>query len=377
MNIRLVDSEAEFDALEEEWNRLADRTSASIFSSFDYVRLAWKHFHKPTDRLLILVLEDETSVVGIAPFYITRYRRRGIPYRTVRFIAAWEGDRPRILAQVSDIQFWARILSFLDAYPPWEALDLAEQPLEMRDGNCGPCLARSGWYWDYAADATSWFVSLQGSWDEFLKGIKTKVRTNWRNRTKRLLALGVERECITDVGEIQKALARFIKLETSGWKHEAGIGVAKDERHQGFYDELLIRLAREGKASIYLMKVANEDVAGAIIFGKGEILYERHIAYKPAYSVYSPGIILRAEILKAHFGGQYKEYDMLGLSNNDAGQRHKSDWATGRRESAHWTGYRVYSRLLPLIIAKRLKISWARTSGREAPRPSRSDAYVE
>jgi CelD/BcsL family acetyltransferase involved in cellulose biosynthesis len=340
MNIRLVDSEAEFDALEEEWNRLADRTSASIFSSFDYVRLAWKHFHKPTDRLLILVLEDETSVVGIAPFYITRYRRRGIPYRTVRFIAAWEGDRPRILAQVSDIQFWARILSFLDAYPPWEALDLAEQPLEMRDGNCGPCLARSGWYWDYAADATSWFVSLQGSWDEFLKGIKTKVRTNWRNRTKRLLALGVERECITDVGEIQKALARFIKLETSGWKHEAGIGVAKDERHQGFYDELLIRLAREGKASIYLMKVA-------------------------------------AEILKAHFGGQYKEYDMLGLSNNDAGQRHKSDWATGRRESAHWTGYRVYSRLLPLIIAKRLKISWARTSGREAPRPSRSDAYVE
>ena len=150
MNIRLVDNEAEFDALEEEWNRLADRTSASIFSSFDYARLAWKHFHKLTDRLFILVFSDESSVVGIAPFCIIRSRKRGIPCRVVRFIAAWEGDRPRILAEAgSEPEIWGRLFRFLENdFTGWEILDLIEQSVDGLPGCGWTFLPRSGWYWE-------------------------------------------------------------------------------------------------------------------------------------------------------------------------------------------------------------------------------------
>ena len=74
MKIRVVDTDSEFDALEESWNRLSDKAAPNFFSSFDYVRTAWKHFRGPNDRLHILVLSEGPSIVGIAPFYIERCR---------------------------------------------------------------------------------------------------------------------------------------------------------------------------------------------------------------------------------------------------------------------------------------------------------------
>ena len=47
----------------------------------------------------------------------------------------------------------------------------------------------------------------------------------------------VERICEPD--RMREGLSRFIAIERQSWKADSGIGVAKDERHIFFYENLL------------------------------------------------------------------------------------------------------------------------------------------
>ena len=117
----------------------------------------------------------------------------------------------------------------------------------------------------------------------------------------------------------------------------------------------LFRLTGKGQATVHFLTSSGEDIAGGICFIQRDVVYFRHTAYSPAYSAYSPGILIQAEILQELFRETYRELDLEGMREDGASPRLKTEWATGRRETVHLTAYRVRSRLLPLVIAKRLK----------------------
>lgn len=358
MKIRVVETERDFDALEAPWERLCEKTPSSFFSSFDYVRTAWKHFHKATDRLFLLVLSDGSSIEGIAPFYIRRCRTRGIPHRVIRFISTWEGDRPRILSSGNEASAWREILDFLEkAYHYWEILELAEQPVEGPDGKGWAILSRPGLSWERMPGGVDYYISLKGSWDQYLSGLSCNTRRNWRKQARRLSALpgGYAFERVTEPSKIHNALLRFVAIEQGGWKAEVKIGVGKDERHLAFYKDLLVHLCGKGQVEICFLKCNDADLAGLIAFAQRDVSYLRHTAYAPAYASYSPGILLHAEIIGGHFGGAFREVDLLAMREDGSSQKHKTAWATGRRETVQWIGYRLRSRILPLVLAKRLK----------------------
>ncbi|MBP1695262.1 MAG: hypothetical protein H6Q41_450 [Deltaproteobacteria bacterium] len=372
MKIRIVDTDSAFDALEEPWNQLSDKAAPNLFSSFDYVRTAWKHFRSPDDRLYILVLSEAESVVGIAPFYIgiERYGRWGLPYRTMRWIATWEGDRPRLLVEGNEEMFWEEILCFLGRErDSCEVVDLVEQPVDGPEGRGWSFLSRFGWYWEKEPDAIDYYISLEGSWDDYLKGLSSETRGQWRRKARRLSFIpgNYAMERISDKRDLQTALDRFVRLERSGWKAEAGIGVGKNKRHLAFYGDLLVRLTGKGQATVHFLTSSGEDVAGWICFIQRDVVYFRHTAYSPAYAAYSPGILIQAEIIQELFRESYRELDLLGMRDDGTEPRHKTGWATGKRETVHLTAYRVASRLLPLVIAKRLKHVLMRRAGKIKP----------
>ena len=369
MEIRVIDTDNEFDALEGMWNQLSDKVAANIFSSFDYIRTAWKHFRSPDDRLYILVLSERESVVGIAPFYIGigRDEKWGIPHRAIRWIAMWGGDRPRLLVEGSEEMFWKEILYFLKRKRhSWEVIDLVEQPVDGPEGRGWSFLSRFGWYWEKSPDSIDYYISLRGSWEDYLKGLSADTRKTWRRKTKRLSStLGnYTVEKISDPRQMRDALVRFVHLEQSGWKAEAGIGIGKDKRHPAFYEDLLFRLAGKGQAWIYFLKVKEEDIGGQICFIQRDTVYSRDTTYSPAHAAHSPGILIQAEIIQELFREKYRELDLLGMREEGPPPMHKTEWSTGRRETVHLTAYRGASRLLPLVVAKRLKRILMRRTGK-------------
>jgi CelD/BcsL family acetyltransferase involved in cellulose biosynthesis len=362
MNIQIVDTEEGFDSLEAAWNDLADRTKASFFSSFDYLRTAWRHFHRKEDRLLILLFAEAETIRAIAPFYITHRPIKGIPSRIIRFIAAWEGDRPQLLNSRGAEETWGALLKFLEKeFTGWDLLDLVEQPAEGPAGSGWSFLPRSGWYWESQPDAMDYYISLGGSWDEFLSSLSPNTRKNWRRQTRRLSTFpgGYNVERIFRPSEVREALIRFIAIEQSGWKAGAKIGVAKDELHQIFYEDLVNHLAEKEQVMFHFLKIDHEDAAGIVSFMRRDVICARHTAYLPAYASYSPGILILVEIMREGFMGPWRELDLLGIEEDGNSSNYKNHWATGTRETIHWAGYRFRSRLLPLIAIKRFKSLFA------------------
>ena len=172
-------------------------------------------------------------------------------------------------------------------------------------------------------------------------------------------------EWISDPGRIREALSRFVALERSGWKASAGIGVARDEVHRGFYEDLLLRMAAKGQALVGLLKSSGEDMACTINFLRQDVIYGRHTTYSPAHVVHAPGILLHAELIRYGFEASYRECDLLSMKGDQV-SKSKAEWAKGRRELVDWTGYRVRGRILPLIAAKWLKRLFAKDAAKSA-----------
>jgi CelD/BcsL family acetyltransferase involved in cellulose biosynthesis len=379
MKIRIVDTDDEFDALEKPWDQLSEKTSPNFFSSFDYVQTAWKHLRGSGDRLYILVLSEGPSIIGIAPFYIERRRRWRIPFRAIKWIGTLEGDRPRLIVMENEEMCWNEIFRFLKRQERrWDILDLVEQPLAGPEGRGWSFLPRSGWYWRKLSDLINYYIPLEGSWEDYLKGLDTNIRHQWNRRKRRLCSNhgGYEVERISDPERIREALSRFVVVEQAGWKGKEGIGVGKDKQTLLFYEDLLVRLAGKGKAFIYFLKSKGETIAGKICFIQQDVVYSRHTTYLPSFAAYSPGILLGAEIIQDLFRGPYRELDLLGSSRFETLPKHKTDWATGRRETVHFTACRVHSRLLPYVVFKRLehilKRGWWRNQEQRDGIPSAS-----
>ena len=358
MKIRIVDTEDGFDGLEAVWSELAERTASSFFSSFDYVQTAWHHFHGREDRLFIFVFSEAGATQAIVPFCIVRRRVRGIPCRTIRFIAAWEGDRPRILSVRNEIEIWRALFRFLEKeFTDWEILDLIEQPTEGPTDSGWSFLPQSGWYWEREPDVVDYYITLEGSWEEYLGGLSLNTRRNWRRQARHLSAApgGYAFERICDPSAVQAALMRFIAIEQSSWKTGRKIGVAKDLRHQRFYEDMVARLAAKQQVIFHFLKIGQSDAAGIFSFMSKDVVYARHTAYLPDYSAYSPGILVLAEIIREGLIKPWREFDLLGMKEDGSSFNYKMHWANGKRKTVHWTGSRLWGRLLPLIAARRFK----------------------
>jgi hypothetical protein len=304
------------------------------------------------------VLSEGPSIIGIAPFYIKRSRRWRIPHRAIKWIATWEGDRPRLLAGENEEMCWKEIFCFLKSQRhSWEVLDLVEQPLHGPEGHGWSFLPRSGWYWEKSPDGIDYYISLEGSWEDYLKRLSSDTRHEWNRRKRRLSSNkgGFAIERVSDPEGIKEGLSRFVAIEHESWKAKAGIGVGKDERTLLFYQDLLVRLAGKGQVFISFLKSGAETVAGKICFIQRDVVYSLHTTYLPSYATYSPGILVQADLIQKLFGGPYRELDMLAMRENGSSPKHKTDWATGRRETVRFTAYRVHSRLLPYVVIKRLE----------------------
>jgi CelD/BcsL family acetyltransferase involved in cellulose biosynthesis len=190
-----------------------------------------------------------------------------------------------------------------------------------------------------------------------LKILDSHTRHEYQRKARRLSSIPggymVERICEPD--RMREGLSRFIAIERQSWKADSAIGVAKDERHILFYENLLNRLAEKGLAIIYILTGGGEDMAANMVFVQKDVVYSRHLSFAQPHKAYSPGILLHAEVFCDYFGSTFREFDMLALREDGPPPRHKTDWCLGRRECVQWTGYRNRSCVRPLIAAKRLK----------------------
>lgn len=357
LEIEVINSEARLDELEHEYLAFQNRCNASIYSSYVFVRTAWRHFHSDRDRLFIIFFRLANQVVAIAPFKIAIERFFFAPLRVMRFISQWgEGDGPSIITSIEQSLIWTQIEKFLsDTYKQWDLIVLPEQPVEspLHKGtifNSGTFRKRIG------ALGQSHYIALGDSWDAYLAARTSKARANWTRGRKKLFALDqpCSFECIVAPEQISAAIERYIALEQLSWKKGKDFSVGGNATQFEFYKDLLTRLATGRMAALYFIKYGTEDIAATIIYKYKRTIYAVQITHADKFHQLSPGLLLFVEVLRELFESDFSELDFLGFEPTTNRRHWKIDWASGSRQRVNVNVYRNGLRVYAHAIEKKI-----------------------
>lgn len=364
-DVRIWTHDAAFDALRAEWDAaMARARGASVFVSPDYVETAWRHFRAPTDRPWLMTVHADGALIGMLPLVQSRTAVGGVPVRRLRHIGMWEGDRPGVLSTVDPEIVWQALFDGLRRRRRrWDLLELGELdegawPL----GNArrlGVAMRAKVSRCTQAA-----YQPIVGEWDDYLAQRSRNTRQGHSRRQRQF-----ERDhpdasidVIDDPDAIVGAFERYVDIERRGWKLAAGVGLWSDDRQHAFYRDLLPRLARRGRASVWLLRADGADVAGLVRFAFDGIVYERMSTYDAAYAAYSPSTLLCMEAVRRLFGSSCRESDALGMAQPLSERPAIRPWYDGMRQTHRLVVANLASPMLPALLAHHVSNRWRRAA---------------
>jgi len=159
-------------------------------------------------------------------------------------------------------------------------------------------------------------------WDS---GLKSKFKSNLRNREKRIGALGeVEFTVARDTQDLRAAVRTFYDIEARGWKGEEGTAVTMQEGARKLFDGLL-RGAPE-QTWVPILSVGGKPVAAQFLRVWANTMFLLKTSFDPEYSAYSPGQLITARVIRYGIENGMEVLDFLGAS-----MPWKTDWAPEER----------------------------------------------
>jgi CelD/BcsL family acetyltransferase involved in cellulose biosynthesis len=354
-----ISDNAGFEALRRDWQDLAGRGQSSIFMTWEWQYLWWKHYGKG-QQLCIFVVRDEARVVAILPLYVQRARVLGVvSVRILRNVGTGGDTAPDDLDPLVDTHYEegaAEMLaqSLVRTRREWDLLRLAD--LNARSG-WGQAILRvassQGWRARTSSAEIS-YIDLPKTWDEYLASTSSDRRALIRRQRRLILALPQARMFAWDGAlNIEAGIQRLIELHHMRWQALDESHAFSSEDYCNFHGEIMRTCAAAGSLRLYCLEVNDSIIAMLYCYRHGNGIYYFQGGFDPAYSKQSAGAVLMGFAIESAIGEGAGIFDML------RGQyEHKRRWAKQSRQTstieAHrWTAaslcYALRRELLPAI----------------------------
>lgn len=314
--VEVISDYAAFVALEAEWNDTVERARVPHpFLRHEWVRTWWDAFSTPATRLYIQVVRANGRVTAIAPLMRDTVTMYGVPARRVRFIH--NDHTPRtdvIIAEDAEASYQAIWRALRSGRERWDVLLLSQLERDSKTQHIFQAFAaaerlRTGTW----RSSDSPYLSITGTWDSYLNTLAAKFRSNLRNRLSRLTKIGpVSFEILTDRASIEAAAEEAWRLESSGWKSEAGTSIASDPAVHRFYTSLIERGTQAGWLQLLFLKVGDRRVATSYGASFDQRLFLFKTGYDPEFATGAPFKILTSFAIQEACARGLREIDFLG-----------------------------------------------------------------
>ncbi len=314
----MVSDERELDALKAEWTALEQEAACtSIFTTWDWQRLWWKHYGM-AHSLRIVVVRDGARVVGIAPMYHRPQRLLGIWPSTEVIPMGVGGDTapddldPLLLAGCEepaalaiarclvDRGDWSA-LSVTDARPHGEWLRALRTVLAERSIPC----------WS-TGEVRITYGDLPASWEHFLAGLhsdrRQRVRRYWRKFEQQPGARFVQ---ITEASDIDPAFDRLAHLHHLRWQGRSAEHGFSTPAYLGFHRDLMHALHARGRLRLYALERDGQAIAMLYGMRLDGTFYYFQSGFDPTFAHFHPGSVLLARIVRAAIDEGCDRFDML------------------------------------------------------------------
>jgi len=313
-DLRVVRTNEEFDALEDEWNELLAQADATIFQSFEWLRTWWKYYAKPHHELSILVFTTGKMTVAIAPFFKETVGALGMRlYSRVQFIGCGLSDYGDILIRRGHEE---SVLNSLASHirataKGWDVFDYEDvnESSPVMKYLPGIMERRGLTVYMYQGNVCPQ-ITLPAS-----ESASPTNSYNFRRKFKKLQQdHAVDIELVrTDAEHLLPALDAFAEVHGSRWKSQGFWSAFDDENIRAFHAEVATRFARRDWLRLYVLRVDGVPVAAAFHFnyGKRIYMYQANAHGTEAIMKCSPGYIVRALSIADGIGEGMEMFDFL------------------------------------------------------------------
>jgi len=286
----------------EDWNRLAEG-AGTPFLSYEWLR-AWCTAFEEQRAPCLLVRDADGSLAAGACF---RHMRRGqllaaASVHSEDWAVVATGDSP---AET----LWRGIAAM-----PWRrAVFPALREDAGRPGLAEAVLRNAGSRVVREVAAESPYLRLSGTFDELLGTRSRNFRSQLNRRRRALESAGsVAFRTSSRPADVERDIDAFLAVEAGGWKSRSRTAILSNPRTEALYRGFARAAAERGWLRLHLLELDGEVVAGdyACVYGGGEYLLKT--GYDERFGRFSPGLVLRADVLRQATEAGLRFYDFLG-----------------------------------------------------------------
>lgn len=313
--------------LEEKWSELSRVAGADpLFSRPGWVRPWWEIFGRSGDGLAVTALYEGPQLIGLAPYYLTREKHRGLPAKVLAPLARTTAERLDLLYPADRPELAGRLIS---AILEQSGFDLLLLP---RIDSRSPTLAvareaierLSGSHLE-TPELQCPVVDIETNFEEYYRGrFKHKFRYNIRSRTKKLAKEGeLTFQLFTGGPELEKLLGAVAEVEARSWKGHEGLGIFGREESREYYFRIARELAEEGHLALHLLWLDDRPISYYFGFILNNRYYDYSQSFDLEYRKYAPGVMALADLMETCFDRGLETFDFLRGDED-----YKFNWAT-------------------------------------------------
>jgi hypothetical protein len=347
LRLRLVRTLDEFTRLREPWNHLvAQSDAADVWMTHEWFRCWLQHFGDPAG-LAILTGWRDGQLVAAAPMHIVREKRRGLPFRTLTFLAS--AISPPCNFLIEDRGDPTTLFDGILALDGWDVLETRDLDDAKR---------ATGQWVEYLAGRRDLpyrlipaqmrpFISTEAGWERYWASLSRSFRIHLKRgvgRLEKAESFTVER--VDEHEAFVRVFGELVETSARSWKGSQGTDLKSRPNLQAFLLAFGAAFVDPAPFEAWILRIGGTMAAFDYYIRSGRTLALMRTDFDADFGYYSPGNGLRYHILTDLFARDAVwGYDMGGHARG-----YKLDWTTRTRQHQTVAVPRgVYGRLVVLL----------------------------
>lgn len=339
----------EFQESRDAWNKLAlSMNLPSIFCTWEWIYTWWEHFGGDYEPVILFVYKDAV-LAGILPLAYHKTRNGILNSLKLSYCGSRElyPDHLDIICSKEDANDCLdAVFEFLiSEYKEWDVLDIS---LLSEGSNISSYLNKKDFYFSTNVRQTSAapFITLSGSFDDYINTFDSKKRYNLRKKQRRLYEQGFKYTAYSSISQGKDGLRALFELHEKRAGKKNILSTFQGEDMFEFHNTFSQRINKNDR--LWLKSIRNEEKTISAFYGFafGGHLFYYQLGIDPECESYSPGTVLFYEVIKEAFSKGLKEFDFLR-----GNEEYKNRWA---HESRTLFTASIYNKT---IIANLIKIA--------------------